>query len=156
MKQRVLSLPNGYHRYTEGKGWEGKSKKEREGEGEGRRGRGGGKEGKGRRDRERGRDRGGKEREGPGGGGGGGGGGKGREGKEREGWEEGRDAFCELVFPSPPMWGRLFVHSFHNSSAPKMADATEVLRGIQRQAGVVYPVLTPNLKGFEAAVSPLQ
>lgn len=36
---------------------------------------------------------------------------------------------------------------------PQMADHAEVLRGIQRLSGVSYPVLTPNLKGFEAAVS---
>jgi hydroxymethylglutaryl-CoA lyase len=34
---------------------------------------------------------------------------------------------------------------------PQMADHTEVLEGIHRRAGVDYPVLTPNLKGFEAA-----
>lgn len=34
-----------------------------------------------------------------------------------------------------------------------MADHTEVVQGIQRVSGVTYPVLTPNLKGFEAAVS---
>jgi isopropylmalate/homocitrate/citramalate synthase len=34
---------------------------------------------------------------------------------------------------------------------PQMADHTEVLEGIHRKAGVSYPVLTPNLKGFEAA-----
>jgi len=34
---------------------------------------------------------------------------------------------------------------------PQMADHTEVLEGIHRKAGVDYPVLTPNLKGFEAA-----
>ncbi|MCB1901076.1 hydroxymethylglutaryl-CoA lyase [Cognatazoarcus halotolerans] len=36
---------------------------------------------------------------------------------------------------------------------PQMADNTEVLRGIVRQPGVAYPVLTPNLKGFEAALA---
>ncbi|KAK3880840.1 hypothetical protein Pcinc_014698 [Petrolisthes cinctipes] len=36
---------------------------------------------------------------------------------------------------------------------PQMADHTEVVQGIQRVSGVTYPVLTPNLKGFEAAVS---
>ena len=36
---------------------------------------------------------------------------------------------------------------------PQMADHAEVLRGIQRRPGVVYSVLTPNLKGFEAAVA---
>jgi hydroxymethylglutaryl-CoA lyase len=34
---------------------------------------------------------------------------------------------------------------------PQMADHTEVLEGIRRKPGVPYPVLTPNLKGFEAA-----
>jgi hydroxymethylglutaryl-CoA lyase len=34
---------------------------------------------------------------------------------------------------------------------PQMADHTEVLEGIRRKAGVSYPVLTPNLTGFEAA-----
>jgi hydroxymethylglutaryl-CoA lyase len=34
---------------------------------------------------------------------------------------------------------------------PQMADHTEVLEGIRRMPGVSYPVLTPNLKGYEAA-----
>ncbi len=34
---------------------------------------------------------------------------------------------------------------------PQMADNHEVMSGLQRQAGVRYSVLTPNLKGFEAA-----
>lgn len=34
---------------------------------------------------------------------------------------------------------------------PQMADHTEVLERIRRRPGVAYPVLTPNLKGFEAA-----
>lgn len=36
---------------------------------------------------------------------------------------------------------------------PQMADHDAVLRGIRRKPGVRYPVLTPNLKGFEAAVA---
>ncbi|HTL98010.1 MAG TPA: hydroxymethylglutaryl-CoA lyase, partial [Holophagaceae bacterium] len=36
---------------------------------------------------------------------------------------------------------------------PQMADAAEVMAGLQRKAGVRYPVLTPNLKGFEAALA---
>ncbi|XP_006883583.1 PREDICTED: hydroxymethylglutaryl-CoA lyase, mitochondrial isoform X2 [Elephantulus edwardii] len=36
---------------------------------------------------------------------------------------------------------------------PQMADHTEVLKGIQKFPGINYPVLTPNLKGFEAAVT---
>lgn len=34
-----------------------------------------------------------------------------------------------------------------------MGDHTEVLKGIVRKKGVVYTALTPNLKGFEGAVS---
>src|SRR5712691_10867809 len=34
---------------------------------------------------------------------------------------------------------------------PQMADHTEVLERIRCRPGVSYPVLTPNLKGFEAA-----
>ena len=34
---------------------------------------------------------------------------------------------------------------------PQMADHTEVLERVRRKPGVDYPVLTPNLKGFEAA-----
>jgi len=36
---------------------------------------------------------------------------------------------------------------------PQMADNHAVMAGIQRQGGVRYSVLTPNLKGFEAAVA---
>lgn len=35
---------------------------------------------------------------------------------------------------------------------PQMADNAEVLRGIRRLPGVSYPVLTPNIRGFESAV----
>ncbi|MFG0380761.1 hydroxymethylglutaryl-CoA lyase [Pseudomonas sp. zbq_18] len=35
---------------------------------------------------------------------------------------------------------------------PQMAGSTEVFAGIQQKPGVVYGALTPNLKGFEAAV----
>ena len=35
---------------------------------------------------------------------------------------------------------------------PQMGDAAEVMRGIQRQHGVVYSALTPNLKGLESAL----
>jgi len=35
---------------------------------------------------------------------------------------------------------------------PQMADNHAVMQGIQRQPGVRYSVLTPNLKGFEAAL----
>jgi hydroxymethylglutaryl-CoA lyase len=34
---------------------------------------------------------------------------------------------------------------------PQMADAAELMAGIARRPGLVYSVLTPNLKGFEAA-----
>ena len=36
---------------------------------------------------------------------------------------------------------------------PQMADNAEVMGGVQRQPGVRYSVLTPNLKGFEAAIA---
>ena len=35
---------------------------------------------------------------------------------------------------------------------PQMADNAEVMAGIRRQAGVRYSVLTPNMKGLEAAL----
>ncbi|XP_018602444.1 hydroxymethylglutaryl-CoA lyase, mitochondrial isoform X2 [Scleropages formosus] len=35
---------------------------------------------------------------------------------------------------------------------PQMADQAEVTQGIRKRPGVVYPVLAPNLKGFQAAV----
>ncbi|XP_037957887.1 hydroxymethylglutaryl-CoA lyase, mitochondrial isoform X2 [Teleopsis dalmanni] len=35
---------------------------------------------------------------------------------------------------------------------PQMGDNAEVLQGIKKVAGVTYPVLTPNLKGFESAL----
>ena len=34
---------------------------------------------------------------------------------------------------------------------PQMADTAEVLAGLRRKPGVAYPVLVPNMKGFEAA-----
>jgi len=36
---------------------------------------------------------------------------------------------------------------------PQMADAAEVMSRIQRQPGVIYSVLTPNLKGLEGALA---
>jgi hydroxymethylglutaryl-CoA lyase len=36
---------------------------------------------------------------------------------------------------------------------PQMADHAELMRALQRRPGVDYPVLTPNLQGFEAAVA---
>jgi isopropylmalate/homocitrate/citramalate synthase len=36
---------------------------------------------------------------------------------------------------------------------PQMADNAEVMARIRRQAGVRYPVLVPNMKGFEAALA---
>ncbi len=36
---------------------------------------------------------------------------------------------------------------------PQMADQAEVMRGFRRKPGVSYSVLTPNLKGFEAALA---
>ena len=36
---------------------------------------------------------------------------------------------------------------------PKMADSDKVLQSITQRVGVSYPVLTPNMKGFEAAIA---
>jgi len=36
---------------------------------------------------------------------------------------------------------------------PQMADQDAVMRGLPRRAGVVYSALTPNLKGYQAAVA---
>jgi hydroxymethylglutaryl-CoA lyase len=36
---------------------------------------------------------------------------------------------------------------------PQMADGAEVMAGITRRSGTSYPVLVPNLKGFEAAMA---
>ncbi|HUK10469.1 MAG TPA: hydroxymethylglutaryl-CoA lyase [Stellaceae bacterium] len=36
---------------------------------------------------------------------------------------------------------------------PQMADSAQVLKGIKRRPGVRYPVLVPNMQGFEAAMS---
>eukprot|EP00002_Diphylleia_rotans_P036373 TRINITY_DN7_c0_g2_i2.p1 TRINITY_DN7_c0_g2~~TRINITY_DN7_c0_g2_i2.p1 ORF type:complete len:335 (+),score=74.18 TRINITY_DN7_c0_g2_i2:61-1065(+) len=43
--------------------------------------------------------------------------------------------------------------SFVNPKAvPQMGDAVDVMAGIKRKTGVSYPVLTPNMKGLEAAI----
>jgi isopropylmalate/homocitrate/citramalate synthase len=36
---------------------------------------------------------------------------------------------------------------------PQMADHAEIMQGLRGDSGVTYSVLTPNLKGFEAAVA---
>ncbi|HEV8501067.1 MAG TPA: hydroxymethylglutaryl-CoA lyase [Casimicrobiaceae bacterium] len=36
---------------------------------------------------------------------------------------------------------------------PQLADAAQVMARIRRQPGVAYPVLVPNMKGFEAALA---
>jgi hydroxymethylglutaryl-CoA lyase len=36
---------------------------------------------------------------------------------------------------------------------PQMADSSEVMQGITRRPGTVYPVLAPNLQGFDAAIA---
>lgn len=36
---------------------------------------------------------------------------------------------------------------------PQLADAEDVLRGLERRPGVAYPVLVPNLQGLERAVA---
>ncbi len=47
---------------------------------------------------------------------------------------------------------KIEVTSFVSPRAvPQMADAAEVMAGITRRPGIAYAVLTPNLKGYEAA-----
>lgn len=36
---------------------------------------------------------------------------------------------------------------------PQMADAAKVMAGIERRAGISYPVLTPNMQGLQAALA---
>src|SRR5579862_5440666 len=36
---------------------------------------------------------------------------------------------------------------------PQMADHGELMRALPRRAGITYPVLVPNMRGFEAAVA---
>ena len=36
---------------------------------------------------------------------------------------------------------------------PQMATSADVMAGITRKAGVIYSALTPNMKGFEAALA---
>lgn len=38
---------------------------------------------------------------------------------------------------------------------PQFADNSDVLKGIVHKNGISYPVLVPNMKGFEAAVGDL-
>ncbi|MCF6371035.1 hydroxymethylglutaryl-CoA lyase [Rhizobium halophilum] len=50
-------------------------------------------------------------------------------------------------------FARIETTSFVSSRwVPQMADAREVMQRISRKAGVIYSVLTPNLKGLEAAL----
>ena len=49
-------------------------------------------------------------------------------------------------------FGNVEVTSFVSPKwVPQMADAAEVMARIRRRPGVVYSVLTPNMKGLEAA-----
>ncbi|MGN6667544.1 MAG: hydroxymethylglutaryl-CoA lyase [Trinickia sp.] len=57
---------------------------------------------------------------------------------------------------------RLSAASFRNVEAasfvspkwvPQMADGAQVMAGIERRAGTVYSVLTPNMKGFDGALA---
>jgi len=49
---------------------------------------------------------------------------------------------------------RIEVTSFVSPTwVPQLADAAEVMAGIVRRPGVRYAVLTPNMKGFEAALA---
>lgn len=49
---------------------------------------------------------------------------------------------------------RIEVSSFVNpAKVPQLADASEVFGGISRKKSVLYAALTPNMRGFEAAVA---
>jgi hydroxymethylglutaryl-CoA lyase len=51
-------------------------------------------------------------------------------------------------------FGNIEVTSFVSPKwVPQMADAAEVMAKIKRKRGVVYSVLTPNMKGFEGALA---
>jgi hydroxymethylglutaryl-CoA lyase len=51
-------------------------------------------------------------------------------------------------------FGKIEVTSFVSPKwVPQMADAAEVMAGITRAPGVTYTALTPNMKGFEAALA---
>jgi hydroxymethylglutaryl-CoA lyase len=51
-------------------------------------------------------------------------------------------------------FGNVEVTSFVSPKwVPQMADAAEVMASIRRRPGVVYSVLTPNMKGFEGALA---
>ncbi|MEL7115681.1 MAG: hydroxymethylglutaryl-CoA lyase, partial [Pseudomonadota bacterium] len=57
------------------------------------------------------------------------------------------DMLTDCGFP------RIEVTSFVSPKwVPQMADAGAVMAGIRRAPGTIYAVLTPNMRGFEAAV----
>jgi hydroxymethylglutaryl-CoA lyase len=59
-------------------------------------------------------------------------------------------AFIDLLSESGLRW--IEATSFVSPKAiPQLADATEVFAGIAKARGVRYPVLVPNLKGYERA-----
>lgn len=61
-------------------------------------------------------------------------------------------AFVDLL--SRAGFRRIEVGSFVSRRAvPQMADSAEVFAGIARAPGVSYAALTPNLRGFEAAIA---
>lgn len=61
-------------------------------------------------------------------------------------------AFIDLL--SACGFARIEAASFVSPKwVPQMADGGEVMRRISRQPGTVYSVLTPNMKGFEAALA---
>jgi hydroxymethylglutaryl-CoA lyase len=61
-------------------------------------------------------------------------------------------ALCERLFEAGVR--RLEATSFVSPKwVPQMADAAQVMAGLKRPTGSVISVLTPNLKGFEAALA---
>ena len=61
-------------------------------------------------------------------------------------------ALCDML--SEAGFRRIEVASFVSPKwVPQMADGAEVLAGLSRATGVSYGALTPNLRGYEAAIS---
>lgn len=64
-----------------------------------------------------------------------------------------RDKIALIDLLSQAGFRRIEVASFVSPKwVPQMADGTEVLAGINRQIGVSYAALTPNLQGLERAI----
>ncbi|MFV2052437.1 hydroxymethylglutaryl-CoA lyase [Aliiroseovarius sp. YM-037] len=74
--------------------------------------------------------------------------------QNEEGEIETEDKIALIDCLSRAGFQRIEVASFVSPKwVPQMADSAEVLAGIKREGGVNYAALTPNMKGYEAAVA---